>query len=350
MTSPNRNARRIPATVSRRETLALGAAAALAGPAAFAATETVGRQMLDRAQRFLSLLDDRQAEEARFDFDSRTRRRWNYMLGARTAPGLPLEDMQPEQKDAALDLLSSALSEEGMTKAERIMLQQDILRDEWGKGPSHRNRERFSTAIFGTPSEDGAWAWRFEGHHLTLSFTLLGSTVISITPSSFSSEPNTVPSGPHKGMVVLPDEETLGRILYADLTETTRKAALIRDRSYGNIITRAGSEDALDDAREGVALGDLSTQQAQIAERLMQVYAVDNFAAPLAEEQRGRLAIGDPMAVRFGWAGADLGGPSIYYRLHGESFLIEFATVRNQPLHHHTIRHDLERNLGDHLV
>ena len=344
-------------SLSRRKVMALAApvaAAAIVGPTtlarpAAAATSGVGADMLDKASAFLASLEAEQLDAATFEFDSNTRRRWSFMHGSRFAPGLALESMAQPQKDAALDLLATALSPDGMVTAERIMLQQDILRDEWGKGSPDRNRERFSVALFGTPSLSEPWGWRFEGHHLSLSFTLSGDTVISVTPSSFSSEPNTVPSGPHKGLVVL-QEEAEGRRLYSDLSDANRRAALISERSYGNILTTAGREDRLAEAREGVPLADLPQAQVDLALRLIEVYAVDRFAAPLAKAERARVGEGDIMATRFAWAGADLGGSSIYYRLHGETFLIEFATLRNQPQHHHAIRHDAERNLGSHRL
>ena len=342
--------------ISRRDVMASAvpvAAAALVGPTAFArpamaATSGVGAAMVDRATAFLSLLEAEQHDAATFAFDSATRQRWSFMHGSRVAPGLPLERMTPHQKEAALDLLATALSPDGMVTAERIMLQQDILRDEWGKGSPDRNRERFSVVVFGTPSPSEPWGWRFEGHHLSLSFTLAGDTVISVTPSSFSSEPNTVPSGPHQGLVVL-QEEAEGRRLFNDLKAANRRAALISERSYGNILTTAGREDRLSGSREGVPLADLSQVQVDLAQHLIEVYTVDRLAAPLAGEQRSRISDGDLMAAHFGWAGADLDG-SIYYRLHGDTFLIEFATLRNQPLHHHAIRHDAERNFGAHRL
>ena len=52
------------------------------------------------------------------------------------------------------------------------------------------------------------------------------------------------------------------------------------------------------------------------------------------------------MAAHFGWAGSDRDGETMYYRLHGETFLIAFASLPNQPLPLHTVRHDLEWNLG----
>jgi len=343
-----------PRPLSRRETL-LGAtamAAALLMPSGFARAadeDRVGRDMLDRARRWIALLDERQAGNALFDFGDPTRRRWNYMLGSRFAPGLALERMTHPQKDAALDLFATALSAPGLRTAMNIMLQQDILRDEWGKGSPERNRERFSLMVFGNPSGTDAWGWRWEGHHLTLSVTLIGTRIVSHTPKAFSSEPNTVPSGPHKGLVVLPENETLGRALYRDLSPANRRAALVRESSYANILTTAGRENRLD-AREGVPLADLPQAQADIVERLMAVYLTDHLAGPLATAQGSRLAGEDRGAIRFAWAGADLDGNSIYYRIHGETFLIEFATVRNQPLHHHTVVHDPERNLGAHLI
>ncbi|MGI9405935.1 MAG: DUF3500 domain-containing protein [Hyphomicrobiaceae bacterium] len=343
--------------LSRREALQLTlpvAAAGLLGPGMFparAGLAKVGTLMLDRSRRFLKLLNKPQHNKATFAFASKRRKTWSFMWGSRYAPGLPLEKMRKEQQEAALDLLAAALSSDGMTKAGQIMLQQDILRDEWQKGSPDRNRERFSLMIFGTPSETGRWGWRFEGHHLSLSFTLKGTDVVSITPSSFSSEPNTVPSGPHKGLIVLKDEETIGRRLFADLSAKNRKAALLRRASYGNILATAGRESrVLKGHRAGVPLADLPQAQVDLILRLMDVYAVDNFAGPLAGEQRKRLREGDMMSTRFGWAGPNTGEKSMYYRLHGDTFLIEFATLRNQPLHHHTIRHDAERNFGVHRI
>ncbi|QPH55405.1 DUF3500 domain-containing protein [Pontivivens ytuae] len=341
--------------LNRREALALtaGGAALAALPAAIrpaqAQAATPGALMVERAQRVLGLLDEPQVESVRFGFDSATRRAWDYMIGSAVPTGLPLEQMTAEQKDAAMDLLATALSPSGLVMAERIMLQQDILRDEWGKGSPTRNSERFSLTVYGEPG-DGPWAWRWEGHHLTLSLTLVGDRVVSVTPNAFASEPNTVPSGPHAGMVVLEEEEMLGRQLFADLAQPNRDRALLREASFGNVLTTAGNERRFGNDRAGVPLADLPQAQADLAVRLIEVYAVDPLTTALAEEQSARIREGDLMATRFGWAGADLDGPSIYYRLHGDTFVIEFATVRNQPQHLHTIRHDPERNLGNHAV
>src|SRR5215470_7155560 len=35
-----------------------------------------------------------------------------------------------------------------------------------------RDPEKYSIVFFGQPAADSPWGWRFEGHHLSLSFTL----------------------------------------------------------------------------------------------------------------------------------------------------------------------------------
>ncbi|MEM6761425.1 MAG: DUF3500 domain-containing protein [Pseudomonadota bacterium] len=355
MTAQDDTARTMkPANPSRRVilagTAAVAAGAALAPPVAAAISHAgPGADMLDRVNRWLDSLNGEQRAAATFDFDSSRRQRYNYMLGGAFAPGLPLERMTAPQKDLALDVVATGLSAEGMETAKNIMLQQDILRDEWGKGRSDRNSERFSLMIFGNPSETSPWGWRFEGHHLTMTVTLVGTEVVSHTPKSFSSEPNTVPSGPFVGLVVLPENEALGRALYADLSPANRQAATISERSVGNVTAMAGREN-LTRPREGVALGDLTPGQADMARRLIDLYTTDHLSAELADAQRQRIDGNDLSAARFAWAGPNVEDESLYYRLHGDTFFIEFATLRRQPQHHHTIVHDLSRNLGRHAL
>ncbi len=331
--------------------------AALRGAAALGATGVwataarasgPGADMQVRAARWLDGLDGDQRARALVGFEDPLRRNWSFMHGSRVAPGLPLERMSAAQQDAALDLLATGLSADGLATAENIMLQQDILRDEWNKGSPDRNRRRFSMLVFGTPGA-AAWGWRFEGHHLSLSYTLVRDQVVSVTPSSFSSEPNTVPSGPHRGLVVLPGEESMGRALFADLSDANRRAALIQQDSFGNILATAGNLGRIT-APAGVPLGDLPQGQIDRVQRLLEVYAVDHLPELLAAPERARLAEGDVMSVRFGWAGGNVQDQSIYYRLHGPTFVIEFATLRQQPLHHHAVRHDLRRNFGAHVI
>ena len=343
--------------VNRRTLLTAGAAAGLStiisrtahAEAASTNAGPTGTLMRERTTALLNTLDEQQRDAALFPFDGNSRKAWNFMLGSRRAPGLALEQMSAAQKDLALDLLASGTGPSGLEKAMNIMLQQDILRDEWGKGSPDRNRERFCIQIYGTPASTGVWSWRWEGHHLSLTFTLRDDQVISTTPSSFSSEPNTVPSGPHQGLVVLKEEEALGRQLFGDLDGASRRQALVWQQSPGNIQSNRGAEQRVAEEAAGVPLGDLTQQQADMAERLVEVYTTEVLPPALADPQTARLKSEDMAAMRFAWGGENLDG-SIYYRLTGADLLIEFASLVNQPLHLHAVFHDTTRNFGAHLV
>lgn len=342
----------MPMIETRRSALAKGAAAvalAAAPSKALAQQGGPGAAMRDLANRWLAALPDEQRRRAHVAFDDPLRRNWSFMHGSRAAPGLPLEAMSGANKDGAMALVASGLSAKGLETARNIMLQQDILRDEWNKGSPDRNRERFSLLVFGAPAPEAAWGWRFEGHHLSLNYTLIGDEVVSVSPSSFSSEPNTVPSGPHQGLVVLPEQESLGRAVFSDLGDTARAGALLRAESYGNILATAGNVGRIG-APSGVPLGDLPQGVVDRLVRLIEVQALDHLPGPLAEAEAARLRVGDLMSARFGWAGPNEAEASMYYRLHGESFVIEFATLRRQPEHHHAVRHDLGQNFGAHVL
>ena len=317
---------------------------------AHAATpRTAGALMAERARALLAVLSPKQQKVVSFPFGGSRFRDWDYMTGSAFSPGVPLERMTKAQKTAAFDLLAAGLSKAGFDKANRVMVQQDILRDLMRKGAPDRNRERFSVMLFGKPSATDFWGWRWEGHHLSLTYTLKGHDVVSVTPNSFSSEPNTVSGGPHKGMVALPDEERLGRRLFGDLSASAKQVARIEDRSPGNVLALAGWEDEIKE-RRGVPWADLSSSQRDLVLRLVDVYTSDHLPADLADVQRARVREGDLMSARFGWAGDEArDGASIYYRIHGDTFLIEFASLYNQPLHLHTAVNDRERNFGQHL-
>ena len=346
---------KVPSTAISRRTVMQGAAVAgvvagipgLAGASAIEASgDSIGATARDRAGRLLATLGPDQLQAALFPFDGVTRRGWNYM-GAAAKPGLRLEQMSQSQKDMALDLLSTFLGSVGIEKSLNIMYLQDVLRD-LGRGPSSRNRERFSVAVFGLPSASRPWGWRFEGHHLTLSFTMAEDRVVSVTPSSFSSNPNTVSNGPHRGLVALDAEEHVARQLFNDLTPAHQDRARIGDRAVGNILTTAGREGRFT-TREGLPAAEMTAAQQDLMMRLIDTYAVDHLAEPLAGVQAARVRSGDPAAIHFAWAGGSEVGERYYYRLHGDTFVIEFASLRD-PLHVHTIRHDTEWNLGDHVA
>src|SRR5262245_16968799 len=189
--------------------VALVLAAGLTGVAYVGqATESAGVKMTNAAQKFLDTLPAEQRAKASFAFDDKERINWHFVPREQdkkpTRKGVSLEQMNAEQKAAALELLRAGTSPDGFTKATTIMSLEAILHElEQGKGPV-RNPEWYFFAVFGTPSKTGKWGWRVEGHHLALNFTIDSGKVIGSTPAVFGANPATVKDGPRKGLRTLP--------------------------------------------------------------------------------------------------------------------------------------------------
>jgi hypothetical protein len=339
--------------VSRRAFLATsmaGAGLALlpgSAPATPGTLATVA-QLRPRVTDFLATLSPDAKARATFALRSATWANWNFMGTTLIKPGLPLSAMTGPQRDAALAVMAAVLSPAGFAKASRVMALQDVL-VALGDGVGRRSSSHYSLAIFGTPSATDAWGLRFEGHHLTLSVTLVGDDVVSVTPSSFSCNPNDVPVGPARGTTALIEEEDLARTLYADLNSTAAKRALIQERAYRNIMATAGRE-TLHKTPEGVPVADLTTSQADLVWRLVDVYASEPWTGDLATAQAARVREGDRAATRFAWAGGNEDGTPFYYRITGPTFAIELGAVDSKAQHLHTIYHDFDRTLGRHVV
>ena len=313
-----------------------GAAQAGLGPAA---------DLLAATRKFLAGLDGNQRKTASFPWDGTQWRRWDYFgSGDNIKPGLRLEVMSAAQKETAWGVLATLLSPAGIEKTRNVMTLQDVLASQ-GNMPGQRSSERFSFAVFGTPSETGAWGFRLEGHHLHQSISVRDNRIVSVTPSSFSVNPNRVTTGKHAGLVTLRGEEALARKLYGDLGPKLQGRARITATPMNNILSYAGRERANAQAL-GLAVPELGPGQRDLVWQLVEAYAVDYLAPPLAEAQRARVRTGDREGVHFAWYGPNNAERAFGYRVIGSSFVIELGSVDPAAQHLHTIYHDLGNVLG----
>jgi hypothetical protein len=301
--------------------------------------------LLAATRKFLSGLEPEKRKVASFAWNGPEWSGWNYFgVGGYIKPGLRLEQMSAAQKAAAWDLLATLLSPTGHEKTKNVMTLQDVLAAR-GDGAGERSSERFSFAFFGTPAETGTWGFRLEGHHLTLSVAMRDGSIVSVTPSSFSANPNRVTSGKHAGLVTLRNEEALARRLIADLAPGLQGRARQSERALGNILSYAGRERA-NAKKVGVAAAELSSAQRDLVWQLIETYAVEHLSAPLAATQRARVQTGDRDAVHFAWYGPNTPEKAFGYRVIGDGFVIEMGSVDPAAQHLHTVYHDLANVLG----
>ena len=85
--------------------------------------------------------------------------------------GLAIKEMDSVQRTLAQTLLSTALSHRGQIETSTVILLEQILYEKEGR--EMRNPELYHYAVFGKPDKAGTWGWRFEGHHLSLNFSLV---------------------------------------------------------------------------------------------------------------------------------------------------------------------------------
>jgi hypothetical protein len=335
----------------RRSVVLSGAAlvAATAVPGAVARATEVGlasaADLLTRTSRFLASLEPGQRKIVAFAWDGPEWRGWNYFGSSDfIKPGLRLEQMSVSQKRAAWDLLATVLSANGLEKAQNVMTLQDVLAAR-GDGVGRRSSERFSFAVFGVPAERGTWGFRLEGHHLSLSVSVRDGRIVSVTPSSFSANPNRVQSGSHAGLVTLRGEEALARRLFADLAPNLKARARLSDAALRNILSYAGRERA-NTRKAGLAAAELGAAQRDLLWRLVETYAAEHLSPPLAAAQKVRIRSGDREAVHFAWYGPNTVETAFGYRVMGDGFVIELGSVDAAAQHLHTIYHDIASVLG----
>jgi hypothetical protein len=326
--------------VGRRRLLHGAAAAtvvATAGRAArLGADEGAAEAMARAAMAFLATLDVRRARQATFAFAHAERRNWHYV--PRRREGLALKDMTADARAAAHTLLQAGLSAAGYAKASGVVQLEGVLRQLETFGAFMRDPDNYAVTVFGTPGPGSPWGWRFEGHHLSLNFTIVPGRAIVVTPAFFGANPAEVRSGSHQGLRVLRDEQDLGVMLARSLDPAQRAQATIADSSLGDIVSGPGRGDSLK-APAGVPVGNLGGESRALARRLLETYA-RNMRGDVAEGELRRIHDAGIERVHFAWAGPVDPKRPHYYRLHGPTVLVEYDNTQNDANHIHSVWHD----------
>lgn len=306
--------------------------------------------MTAAADAFLGQLTPAQKGTALLPFDDARRTDWHF-IPKPTRKGLQVRDMSAPQRQAALALLRTALSETGYQTATKIM-ELELLLAELEKtrvGGPLRDAERYYFTIFSEPTTASRWGLSIEGHHLSLNFVVDRGRVVSSTPMVFAANPavvkaSTIPSIT-VGTRVLAREETLAFKLLKSLTAEQRQVAIIAEKAPAEI-RAAGEAQPPQDPSSGLPLGKMNAEQVELTRQLLNVYA-HHMPPEVAEGRLGAIDAAGIDQVHFAWAGADHEGVGHYYRLQGPTFLIEFVNVQpdaagNPANHIHLIWRDMK--------
>lgn len=302
--------------------------------------------MVNAAQTFIKSLSDEQKTKAALPWESEERMNWHFIPKVRA--GLPMVEMEPHQRNLAYALLSTGLSNRGLKKSFQIMMLEQILH-ELENNAEHRNPLLYYAAIFGEPGEEATWAWRVEGHHLSVSFTLHGGNVIASTPLFMGANPHTVMSGPQQGLRVLGAEEDMALALVKSLNEEQLKVAVVAEEAPADIITSAERKvNPL--SPEGLPVSAMTPEQAKILFELIREY-VHRTRPLFAENDIKEIEAASPEKIAFAWAGKmEPGQGGNYYRIQGPTFLLEYDNTQNTNNHSHTVWRDFNGDFGEDIL
>jgi len=326
---------------------ALGLLVGSGAPAQNAAHSEAAREMMEAANALLAtvaggpggtetLLGFDRGKNLALDLNHEAREDWAYWPTERV--GVPLDLMTGAQRQLTQRLLTALLSSRGHFKVAQIMQLEQILGllDTSGlpRGVGH-----YKVVLFGTPSLTMPWAWRFEGHHVSLNVAV-GSGGIGVTPSFFGSNPAEVRSGPLTGFRVLGAEEELGRELVVSLTAAERMRAVVSNEAPRDIFTgNIGKEpEQWNSWREslvpqGIPVVELNEIQQHWVRRLLDE-VVGVYRPELAA---GYLQAIDVRELSFAWMGATERGAPHYFRLQGNDFVFEYDNVQDGGNHVHSV-------------
>ncbi|MCL6259399.1 DUF3500 domain-containing protein [Aquiflexum sp. TKW24L] len=296
---------------------------------------------------FLESLTPAQRNKTQMPFNDESRMLWHYIPTSMfPRAGIQLDELNPNQKSKLEELLKTFLSEAGYAKTKKIIDLENILLEISGDSVM-RNPENYSVAFYGNPEKDSLWAFSFEGHHISLNFTIHNEKV-EIAPRFFGANPAKILSGPRKGERTLQKEEDLGFELINSLSAEQREVAIFQQEPFFDIVT-GNSAEVEPLSPVGIMYGQLNRNQQLIFLKLLDEY-LSTMPAEQAKKRMNNIKDEEINEVRFGWAGATVLGEGHYYRIQGKSFLIEFDNVQNKANHIHTVWRDFDGDFGRDMI
>lgn len=312
---------------------------------ALASFSLISAQIFDQrpavaaANHFLSSLSEGQKKITLRSMADTNRTRWsNLPLEQAVRDGIRLDDLNDEQRMNIHALLRTVLSDQGYLKALSIMQYDQDTHDKlttMNSPIAHRyGQEKFWTWIFGHPSLEEKWGFKFEGHHLSINMNFSPQGV-SCTPHFTGINPGLISKGITAGKYIMYRENEIGKKLFNSLNDRQQKKALI-DSLPSNIDARAqtGNETFLHD-RKGLPFKEMNKDQKAMIWDMLSAW-IDNFNLAIADNKRKQMRKLLPQS-RFVWMGTNSINDLHYYGVITPDWSIEF-TNRDQGIQHfHTL-------------
>lgn len=308
---------------------------------AFDELASPGVAMTATASSFLNSLSDEMKSKATFKYDDPERQNWHFIPKER--PGVGLWDLEGDALAAAEKFVSTGLSAAGYETILKVRSLEEVLYlFEKGEEPKRRMRRhphKYSICVFGVPAKTGTWGWRFEGHHISLNYTVKDGVIISSTPEFLGANPGLVDAGPGRSLRVLGKREDIGRQILKACPEGKLGSVWISKKPPGEIRGPGAAQPVFGQA-EGLKYSEMTREQQGLLKGLLAEYLK---AAPVTVVKRRMQAInGSGMDdITFAWwGGSELNEPH-HYVVQGKTFVIEYNNTQNKANHVHSFWRNL---------
>ena len=297
--------------------------------------------MAKAATELLASLDSDLKSDAVYAFGDKTRDVWHFFPNWAKRSGIPLSKLSKKQREPVMKMLTLLLTSDAFKEQENIRLIHGLKKD---LNAPNNPRHLYFISIFGKPSVESTWGWRFEGHHLSINCTLGGGKNFSVTPSFWGSSPIKVTKGERKGLEVFKKERALGLALVNSLSGKQKKLAGI-ERGKGPGATTSISRKAYQ-PQAGIPYSGLNESQQKQLKELVLVFA-GKYRPELVKQIDGRKKILDTSSMSFSFV-APSGDYVPHYRIQTKEYLIEFDNRSGN--HVHSAWRDFDGDFGRDVI
>ncbi len=320
-----------------------------AGTAAEDAVVTGGRSLV--AAHAARGGDD--APQLSFSFDDEQRAWLDFFPLAfrRGVRGLRMGEMTLAERRATHALLRGMLSEEGYLRVQFIRELEEVLNAMEGGNSRTRVIGDYAVQLFGAPGSGEPWAFKMEGHHLSLNATLVGDGFRG-TPLFLGASPAEVRAGEHAGARALAPLRERAYDLLESLDDEQRALAQGSDTTRLPGLGRGGP---LPDPAEpsGLAAADMNDGQRALLLSLVEAYT-ENLREDFAVEELRRMRAAGVERLHFLWRGSMERGEPHSYLVQGPTLLVQLDAIADgggdDANHLHAQWRDPERDHGADLI
>ena len=281
------------------------------------------RPIKEAAEAFLASLKPVQRAKTVFPVETPEWRKWSNIHPTLMRHGMPLFEMSDAQRDRAFALLRESLSAEGFQTARDVMRLNETVLEMTG-GLAEYGEDLYWLSIMGTPSAADPWGWQIDGHHLNVSYFVLGDQVV-MTPAFLGSEPVHATTGRYAGTRVFKADEDRGLAMIRALSAEQRAKAIIAAESKGEVLTAAFRDNLVLDYA-GIRYDELANAQHEPLLHLIRLHIgrmrPDHAEVKMAEVKRHL------RETYFCWMGGIEDDSVFYYRLQSPVVIIEFDHQR----------------------